>query len=102
MCIPIENYMSDDSIFFRTTHGDAIIVHKNATKGHAVQKASEIFNIPFAQIIAFGDDTNDIDMLSIVGTGIAMGNANFELKKIANYVTETNDNNGIASWIVKN
>ena len=95
MCIPIENYMSDDSIFFRTTHGDAIIVHKKATKGHAVQKASEIFNIPFAQIIAFGDDTNDIDMLSIVGTGIAMGNANFELKKISNYVTETNDNNGI-------
>ena len=101
MCIPIENYMSDDSIFFRTTHGDAIIVHKKATKGHAVQKASEIFNIPFAQIIAFGDDTNDIDMLSIVGAGIAMGNANFELKKISNYVTETNDNNGIASWIVK-
>lgn len=52
-------------------------------------------------MIAFGDDINDIDMLRIVGTGVAMGNAIPSLKKIANYVTETNDNNGISAWIYK-
>ena len=52
-------------------------------------------------MIAFGDDINDIDMLKIVSIGVAMGKAIPSLKKIANYVTETNDNNGIATWIYK-
>lgn len=101
MSIPLQNYMTSESAFYHTTFADAIIVHKNANKEHAVKKASDFFNIPLTQMIAFGDDINDIDMLRIVGTGVAMGNAIPSLKKIANYVTETNDNNGISAWIYK-
>ena len=97
--IPLQNYMTSKSVFYHTTFGDAIICHKSANKGHAAQKASEFFGIPLAQMIAFGDDENDIDMIKIVGTGVAMGNAIPSLKEVANYVTETNDNNGIADWI---
>ena len=100
-CIPLKKYMTDESIFYHTKYGDAIIVHKKANKGYAAQKAAEIFNITLDQMIAFGDDTNDIDMIRIVGTGVAMGNANSSLKKIADYITETNDNNGIETWIIK-
>lgn len=101
MSIPLQNYMISESIFYYTNKGDAIIVHKNANKGHATKKAAEFFKIPLTQMIAFGDDINDIDMIKIVGTGVAMGNSIPSLKKIANYVTETNENNGIATWINK-
>lgn len=97
--IPLEKYMNNDSIFYHTRFDDAIVVHKNANKAHVAKLASEYFGIPTAQMIAFGDDTNDIDMFNLVGTSVAMGNAVPSLKKIANYITETNDNNGIASWI---
>ena len=40
-------------------------------------------------------------MIEIVGTGVAMGNAVSELKNVADYITETNDNDGIATWINK-
>lgn len=49
----------------------------------------------------FGDDVNDTNMLKIVGTGVAMGNAVTSVKRVANYVTETNDNHGVAIWINK-
>lgn len=101
MSIPFKKYMTNESTFYYTTYGDVIIVHKNANKEHAAKLASNIFNIPLTQMIAFGDDVNDINMLKIVGTGVAMGNAVPCLKRIANYVTETNDNHGIAIWINK-
>lgn len=101
MSIPLKNYMTNESTFYYTTYGDAIIVHKNANKEHATKLASNIFNIPLTQMIAFGDDVNDINMLKIVGTSVAMGNAVPSVKRIANYVTETNDNHGIAIWINK-
>lgn len=101
MFIPLPEYMTSESAFYYTTSGEAIIGHKGANKGNAVKQASEFFNIPLAQMIAFGDDINDIDMIKIVGTGVAMGNAIPRLKEIANYVTKTNDDNGIALWIDK-
>lgn len=97
--VPLKIYMVPESIFYYTISGDAIIVHKSANKGDAVRKASRFFNIPLSQIAAFGDDINDIEMIKNVGTGIAMGNAVSELKNIADYITETNDNTGIATWI---
>jgi len=97
--IPLQNYMSSESTFYYSTFGDVIIGYKNATKGHAVKKASEFFDIPLTNMIAFGDDVNDIGMLKNVGTSIAMGNAVASLKEIADYVTKTNDCDGVAIWL---
>lgn len=94
--------MTNESSFYHTVAGDAIIVHKQANKAHAAKRASEYFGISTTQMIAFGDDLGDIDMIKFVGTGVAMGNAVPHLKEIADYVTDTNDNNGIACWINKN
>ena len=47
------------------------------------------------ECIAFGDAENDIDMLSFVGIGVAMGNAQDPVKEIANYVTSDVDDDGI-------
>lgn len=99
--IPIENYITKECIFYHTASGDVIIVHKRANKAHAAQKIANYFGIPATQIIAFGDDTCDIVLLNFVGTSVAMGNAIHELKKISNYITETNDKDGVALWIKK-
>lgn len=48
------------------------------------------------QLIAFGDGMNDLSMIRYAGTGVAMGNAVPELKGIAQYITGTNDEDGIA------
>lgn len=55
------------------------------------------FNIPTEQTVAFGDGGNDITMLKHVGIGIAMGNANPEVKAIADYITQEVDKDGIAN-----
>ncbi len=46
-------------------------------------------------IIAFGDNENDIEMLQLAGTGVAMGNAPDHVKSAADMVTDTNDNDGV-------
>ena len=52
-------------------------------------------------MIAFGDSGNDIEMLRTAGVGVAMGNAEKEAKKVADYVTLTNNENGIAYALKK-
>ena len=71
------------------------IVPKGVNKGAALRKVSDMMNIKRNEIIAFGDNENDIEMLQFAGTGIAMGNAPDHVKKEADLVTETNDNDGI-------
>ena len=93
--------MVHESNLYYTRYSDAIIVHKTQIKDVLPKKAAEIFDIPLSQIIAFGDDVTDMDMIKIVGTGVAMGNAIPALKRSAKYVTATNDRNGVATWITK-
>ena len=52
-----------------------------------------------ADIIAFGDNYNDIAMLTNVGCGVAVGNAREEVKHISDYVTLKNTENGVAHFI---
>ena len=51
--------------------------------------------------MAIGDHPNDLDMVQYAGIGVAMGNAVDELKKIADYITSTNNEDGAAKAIEK-
>lgn len=51
---------------------------------------------------AFGDDFSDIGMLKLCGTGIAVGNAIPQVKEIADFVCDSCDQDGPATWIEKN
>lgn len=53
------------------------------------------------EAIAFGDGGNDIDMLELVGLGIAMGNGNEELKSVADFVTKKSSEDGISFALQK-
>lgn len=73
----------------------------NNSKGNAVKKLCEHYGIAQDEVIAFGDQLNDVSMIKYAGMGVAMGNAEEELKTIANYITDTNDNDGVAQAIYK-
>ena len=49
--------------------------------------------------MAFGDGLNDLTMLQTAAVGVAMGNAAPRVKKLTNYITDTNDNDGVAKAI---
>lgn len=81
---------------FTSWHDLAIdIIPKTGGKQNGIKALLEKFNIQKENTMAFGDGKNDIDMLQMVNIGIAMGNAVEDLKQIADYVTDTVDNDGI-------
>ncbi len=79
-----------------------MIMHKEATKKNGILAISNYLNIKKEEILVFGDDTNDIEMLEYFGTGVAMDNALDIVKNVADYTTSTNNDNGVAKWIEKN
>lgn len=72
------------------------IFPKGATKGEALEAMCNKLNIRLDETIAFGDQELDIPMLKKAGTSIAMGNAITELKELADFVTKSNNDSGIA------
>lgn len=71
------------------------------TKASGILKVLDFLNIPLENSYAFGDGKNDIEMLSTVGCGIAMGNAHASVKNYAEEITDTVQNDGIALGIEK-
>jgi len=71
------------------------IVPKGVNKGAALKMVSEMVNIRREDIISFGDNENDIEMLQFAGTGVAMDNAPDHVKAEGDIVAETNDNDGV-------
>ena len=72
------------------------IIPRNGGKSTGIQKFLDSQGLRQDEIMAFGDGQNDIEMLRFAGIGIAMGNAKEEVKKVADYVTDTVDHDGIA------
>lgn len=88
--------------YFSSINKRAIEVYvKKNTKSKAILKVIDYLNIPIENTYAFGDGKNDMDMLKEVACGIAMDNASNEVKSIADYVTDSVDNDGVAIGIVK-
>ncbi len=70
-------------------------------KGSAVKELCEYYQLTSNDVIAFGDQLNDVPMFEFAAFGVAMGNAINEVKVKADYITDTNDNNGVAKAIYK-
>ncbi|EOI00270.1 cof-like hydrolase [Enterococcus haemoperoxidus ATCC BAA-382] len=71
------------------------IIPSGGSKLVGIQKCAEYFGFRLDEVMAFGDSWNDLEMLDGVALGIAMGNAEAEVKKAAKYVTGTNEEDGI-------
>ncbi|WP_156288846.1 Cof-type HAD-IIB family hydrolase [Oceanobacillus salinisoli] len=75
------------------------IVKKGINKAVGLQKIAHYFDISKENIIAFGDEDNDLEMIDYAGVGVAMGNAIDELKQVADHVTDTNEEDGIGIFL---
>jgi len=77
------------------------IMDTNGHKGNGIRVMAEYFNIPIENTVAIGDNFNDVPMLETAGLSIAMGNGDPAVKEMADVVTLTNNENGVAHAINK-
>ncbi|MBO5128900.1 MAG: HAD family phosphatase [Oscillospiraceae bacterium] len=71
------------------------ILSPESTKSSAAQVLLDHYGLSAKQAVAFGDSDVDVDMLQYCGLGVAMGNAPRKVKEAANFVTASNDEEGI-------
>ncbi|MEQ7034142.1 Cof-type HAD-IIB family hydrolase [Enterococcus durans] len=90
----LEKYFPECS-FQRSNAYTVDIIPKGGSKLSGIKIFAKEKGIEMSEIMAFGDHYNDIDMLKGVGIGVAMGNAQDEVKAAADFVTKTNEKNGI-------
>lgn len=95
----IEKYLPDDLYIQLSENTLGIIIHKEATKLNGILHILKKCDIDISEIIAFGDDYNDIEMIKNCGIGVAMANAVDEVKAVSDFVCDTNDNDGVAKYI---
>lgn len=77
------------------------IISNKASKGIALKKLAEHLSIPICNTVAIGNDNNDLSMIKVARVGVAVENATDELKKEANYITDSNDDDGVAKYLEK-
>ncbi|EPI01015.1 MULTISPECIES: sugar-phosphatase [unclassified Enterococcus] len=77
------------------------ILNKKASKGAAVENLAQYLGIDQDEIMAIGDNENDLSMIEYAGLGVAMGNAVPIVKETADVVTASNEEHGVAEAIKK-
>jgi Cof subfamily protein (haloacid dehalogenase superfamily) len=75
------------------------IMNVKASKLNALKLLIGQYNISKEETIAIGDNFNDLEMIEYAGMGVAMGNAPEGVKARANYITDTNNNDGVSRAI---
>lgn len=76
-------------------------INKNVNKGWAIKEIAQHLHILPEEIMAIGNANNDIEMIKFAGMGVAVKNATDDLLKIAQYVTDSNNKNGVGKIINK-
>ncbi|CRZ33508.1 hypothetical protein DFR55_1352 [Herbinix hemicellulosilytica] len=76
-------------------------LNKKANKGIGVSIVAKELGIKPEEVICVGDAGNDIDMIKYAGLGVAMGNATDDVKAAADFITLTNEEDGVAQVIEK-
>ncbi len=74
-------------------------VPKNVGKARALEFLANYMGFSLDEVVAFGDNDNDADMIEAVGIGIAMGNATQKVKEVANFVAPSNNESGVAKIV---
>lgn len=77
------------------------VMQKNIDKGVALRELMEMYDIKPEEVLAIGDNMNDMGMLTGVPNSVAIGNAREEVKAVCKYVADTNANDGVLQILKK-
>lgn len=94
-----ELFNDDLTVFQFETYAD--LVKKGLNKAEGIKKAIEIMGIKRENTVAIGDSNNDYDMIEYAGVGVAMANSQQSILDIADYITDSNHDCGVAKAIEK-
>jgi Cof subfamily protein (haloacid dehalogenase superfamily) len=92
----LEKHFAGQLYVTQSSHDVLDLLHPQISKGHALRTLADKMSISPTEVVAIGDNHNDIGMLRFAGLGIAMGNAHDEVKANANTVTLSNGEDGVA------
>ena len=76
-------------------------LNKEVNKGTGVKLLADHLGVKQEEVMTFGDAENDLDMIVYAGMGVAMANGFEEVKEAANYITDSNEEDGVAKAIEK-
>ena len=97
VAVMLEEQLSADSVVFRASDQHFLnIVPKEASKSGAVADLLKSADIPLSDVLSFGDDYVDIDLIRDCGWSVAVENAIPEIKALAKFQTASNNDHGVA------
>ena len=91
--------MTDRYHGFRTSPYTFEVVNANVSKVKGILKVCDKLGITIDEVMAFGDSSNDVEMIKAVGLGVVMANGTSDAKAVANDVTLSNDEDGVAYYL---
>lgn len=98
----IRNALTDD-VYYTVADADLVqIMSRKATKWNGIKAMLEFLNIPPQDTVYFGDDNDDIEPIRMCGLGVAVSNAIKKVRDEADYITGSNDEDGVAHFIEMN
>lgn len=97
----IYDKFSDKFTLVKSTPYYYEVMPKGISKGESLIEIAKYYGIPMSDIIAFGDEDNDLLMIEAAGVGVVMANGSKAMLEAADYVTLSNDEDGIADYLEK-
>ncbi len=95
----VQKELTED-LYYTIAHGYLLqIMSTSATKWNGIKAMLDICNYSPNETVYFGDDQDDIEPIKMCGLGIAVSNGIDEAKAAADYITESNDADGVAKFI---
>lgn len=92
---------ADKNYVVRAADNFLEVMHQSVNKGNGLTQLAGKLGISPAEVMVFGDEKNDIPMFDFAGQAVAMGNGSAAAKAHADYVTDSNDEDGIANALQK-
>ena len=85
----------------RSTKNLFEFLEPHVSKSFGIERIAKNYGCTLENVCVFGDELNDLEMIRDCGVGVCMANGNLTVKEIANYVTGSNNEDGIAEFIDK-